>query len=111
MVAEEGAAFGEHDLIASCFGGFANRACHFTRRDELSLFDVKCFALGIACLGGCDDEVGLSAEERGDLDQIDDAGDCVGLFGCVDVGGGGDIEFLFDGSEVFEPLFDPDASL
>ncbi len=65
-----------------------------------------CFAR----LGRGDDEVGLSAEECGDLDQIDDACDCVGLFGGVDVGGCGDAELLFDGAEVFEPLFDADAS-
>ncbi len=111
VVAKEGASLGEHDVLASCFGGLADRADHFAGGEELALFDVECFVVCFACLGGCDDEIGLSAQEGGDLDEIDDAGDLLGLFGRVDVGGGGDIEFLFDGGEVFEPLLDADASL
>ena len=64
-----------------------------------------------ACLGRGDDEIGLSAEEGRDLDEVDGLCDRLSLFGRVDVGGGGDAEFLFDGGEVFEPLLDSDASL
>lgn len=111
VVAEEGASFGEHDVLASCFGGFANRAGHFAGREELSLFDVQSTAVRFACLGGCDDEIGLSTKEGRDLDQVDGLCDRLSLFWGVDVGGGGDAKLLLDGGEVFEPLFDADASL
>jgi hypothetical protein len=44
-------------------------------------------------LGRGDDDVGLAAEEGGDLDEVDDGGDLFGLLGQVDVGGDGDAEF------------------
>lgn len=110
VVAEECAPFGEHEVFAPGFGGFADRSDHFGWREELAFFDVKCSVVCFACPGRGDDEVGLSAEECRDLDQIDDGGDRVGLFGGVDVGGDGDAELLFDGCEMLKPLLDPDAS-
>ena len=111
VVSEEGAALGEHEVVASRFGCFADWSSHLAWGEELSFFDVNPAALCRRGLCGRDDEVGLSAQERGNLDQIHDSRDCLRLLRRVDIGGGGDPEFLFDRLEVFESLLDPDAPL
>ncbi len=111
VVAKECASLGEHDVFASCFGGFADWTSHFAGREELAFLDVQSTAVRFACLGRRDDQIGLPAQECRDLDEINGWGNCLGLFWSMDVGGGGDAEFLLDGSEVFEPLLDPDSSL
>ncbi len=111
VVSEEGAALGEHEVLASRFGCFADWSSHLAWGEELSFFDIDPAALCRRGLCGCDDEVGLTAQERGDLDQVYCFSDRFRLLRRVDVGGGGDIELLFDRLEVFESLLDPDASL
>ena len=110
VVSKEGASLGEHDVFASRFGGFADRAGHFAGRKELSLLDVQSTVMSLCGLGGCDDEIGLPAKECRDLDEVDGLCDCFRLFWRMDIGGGGDAKLLLDGGEVFEPLFDADAS-
>ena len=111
VVSKEGAPFGEHEVIASRFGCFADRSSHLAWGEELTFFDVHPAALCRRGLCGCDDQIRLSAEESRDLDQVHDLRDRLGLFRGVDVGGGGDPEFLFDRLEMFESLLDPDAPL
>ena len=76
------------------------------RGEELAFFDVH----GAAGLGGGFEQVGLAAEERGDLQQIDVFGGDVRLLGGVDVGGDGDAEFLGDFAEDAAAFLDAGAA-
>ena len=95
-VAEGGAAFGEEDVGATGFGELPDGSGHLVGGEELALFDVDGAGVPGGGLSGGAEEVGLAAEEGGDLKEVDDAGGGVGLLGGVDVGGGGDGELLLD---------------
>ena len=59
---------------------------HVEGGDELALFDVD----GLAGFGGGDEEVGLAAEEGGDLEDVDGFADRGAVLGGVDVGEDGE---------------------
>ena len=75
IVAEEGAAFGKEDLFVAGGADFLNAVFHFVGTDELSLFDIDRFS-GIAA---GDQQVGLAAQKRGDLQAVHHFTDGFGL--------------------------------
>ena len=82
VVAERDAALGQQDLVVAG-GRHLVAACRMScGRDELALLDVH----DAARAAGCDQQVGLAAEERGDLQNIHDFGRGIGLRGLVNVG-------------------------
>jgi hypothetical protein len=73
------------------------------RGEELAFFHVH----GAAGFGGGFEHVRLAAEEGGDLQEIDVLGGDVRLFGGVDVGGDGDVEFLAISPRMRQPSLMP----
>ena len=82
VVAEEGAAFGEHRLARATLAELLEDIAHLLGRHELALLHIH-RAPGP---GGGREEVGLPAEERGNLEEIDRRGGGRRLVGEVDVG-------------------------
>ena len=106
VVAEACAAFGEEDAFVAGFGDFCGDVLHVPGGEELAFLDVD----GAAGFAGGDEEVGLAAEEGGDLEDVDGFGGRVALGGVVDVGEDGDAEAFADGGEDGEALMQADAS-
>ena len=102
VVAEAGAAFGQHDAAAAGFLGLGDDVLHIPGRKELSLFDVD----GSAGLRGLVDEVRLAAEERRYLQNIEHLGRFFHLAAFMDVADGGHAEVLLnlgdDGKAFFQ---------
>ena len=73
VVAEGGAALGEGDALVAGVADLLDGVTHVRRGDELAFFDVD----GAAGVGGGDEEIGLAAEEGGDLEQEVDVADGV----------------------------------
>ena len=65
---------------------------HVPGRNELAFFDVD----DALAEGGGDDQVGLPAEKRGDLQDVDDLGDAGHVRDLVHVGENGNARFVFD---------------
>ena len=107
VVAEEGAAFGEEDVFVAGAVDFFDGVGHFPWGHELAFFDVD----GFAGLSGGLEEVGLAAEEGGDLQEVDGVGGGDGLVGFVDVGGDGDADLIADGGENFEAFVQAEAAI
>ena len=105
LVAEGGAAFGEHDVGIAGFGHFLGGEAHGLGGEELAFLDVY----GSACAGGGYEQVGLAAEEGGDLEDVDVLGGEVGFLCRVDVGDGGDAEGAADFFEHFQGFLVADA--
>ena len=82
---------------------FLDGVLHVGRGDELAFFDVDGAAGLVADLRGGDEEVGLAAEEGGDLEEgvdvAEGVGEFGGLLGGVDVGEDGEAVVLGDGAE------------
>ncbi len=76
------------------------------RGHHLALLDVQ----RQAGAGGGQQQVGLAAEEGGDLDDGEDLGGLGGLPGLVDVGEDGDAEVGLDAGQDGQPLFQPGAA-
>ncbi len=95
VVAEGGAALGDEEAFAAEGAHLAGDVDGIPRGEELAFFHVH----RAAGLGGGFEQVGLAAEKGRDLQQVDVFGGDVGLFGGVDVGGDGDLEFLGDFTE------------
>ena len=70
VVAEGGAALGEEDALVAGGANFLDAVAHVPGRDELAFLDVD----GAAGFAGGDEQVGLTAEERGNLEDIDGFG-------------------------------------
>ena len=79
---------------------------HVPGGEELALLDVDCGA-GLA---GGDQEVGLAAEEGGDLQDIDCLGGWAAVFAFVNVGQDGDAVFLANVSEDLQASDHADAA-
>ena len=88
VVAEAGAALGEGDAIVAAFAQFGDGVAHVLRGDELAFLYVD----GAAGAGGGDEQVGLAAEEGGDLQDVDDLAGGGGLGGLVDIGEDGKLD-------------------
>ncbi len=82
VVAEGRAALGEKYAIVAGGAEFFDGVRHVPRRDELTFLDVD-GAAGFAC--GYE-EVGLTAEECGDLEDVDRFGGDFAMRGLMDVG-------------------------
>ena len=82
LIAEGSAAFGEDDFFVAGARDFFGGVGHFPGGDELAFFYVD-DAAGAACGGK---QVGLAAEERGDLQDVADFGGRVDLEDVVDIG-------------------------
>ena len=81
-VAEGGAALGLPDLLRPALAQLAGDIGHLVRGEELALLDVDHAPAG----GGGEEEVGLAAEEGGDLEHVAHRGDRRHLRALVDVG-------------------------
>ena len=89
-VAEAIATLGEDDLVVATLGDLACGVLHTRGREELPLLDVH--DLARACCRS--DEIGLTAEEGGDLQHIYVLGSECSLLRLVDVGDDRDVEGL-----------------
>jgi hypothetical protein len=94
-VAEGGAAFGEEDAGVAGGGDFFDGVAHVAGGDELAFFDVD----GAAGVAGGEEQVGLAAEEGGDLEHVGTFGGDFAVGGLVDVGEDGETGGLGDGAE------------
>jgi len=74
---------------------FAGDVTDIPGGEKLSFFDIE----RSAGFGTGLEEVGLSTEEGGDLEEIDGFGGNFRFLGCVDVGGDRDTEFFANFSE------------
>jgi hypothetical protein len=84
------AALGDEEIFATEGPHLVGDVDGIERGEELAFLDVD----GAAGLGGGFEEIGLAAEEGGDLQEIDVLGGELGLGFVVDVGGDGDAEFF-----------------
>src|SRR5271165_3358540 len=66
VIAEGRAALGEQDIVVPCGGDFVRGVAYIVGRYELALLDVN----RAAGAPGGDEQVGLAAEERRDLEDI-----------------------------------------
>src|SRR4029077_2314613 len=92
VVAEAGAALGDEDALVARGVALVDRMLHVPGRDELALFDVD---HALAERRG-DDQVGLAAEEGGNLEDVGDLGHGGDVGGFVYVGENGNADFVFD---------------
>ena len=91
-VAECRASFGDHNVVISCIGHFLYGKLHGSRRKELAFFDID----NLSCIGGGNQQVGLTAQESRDLEDIDILGGH-GCFVCfMDVRYGRNVESFAD---------------
>ena len=95
IVAEGCAALGEEEAAAAHGTEFARDGFDFAGREELALLHVDGTAAGSR--GG--DQIGLTAEEGGDLQEVDMACGDGDFFRLVDVGGDVQAEVAADGGE------------
>ena len=91
VVAKAGTALGDEHAIVSGGAAFFDGVAHVPRGNELSFLDVD-YALGHPSR---DDQIGLAAEERGDLQDIDDFGDFGDVFRFVHVRKHRNVDFVF----------------
>ena len=73
----------------------------------MAFFDVD----RAICLRGCDEKVGLAAQECWYLHRIDDRADGRALVRCVDVGDGFKAIFSFDPLKNFHAFAEPGAAV
>lgn len=107
LIPKGAAAFGLPDFGGiRCFK-FFHYKLHFLRREELTLLDVDS-ARGFS---GGEKQVGLTAEEGGDLEDIDDRTDRFALLGQVDVCNGFEAVFFLNRLKDFEPRVDSDTAV
>ena len=90
LIAEGDAAFGECHVVAAGVAHLAESKLHRLGRETLAFLDVD----GAAGACGGHEEVGLAAEESGNLEHVDVFGGHACLFGRMDVGDHGDAERL-----------------
>ena len=105
VVAETRPAFGEKYPIVARSPAFFNCMFHVPRRDELALLNIY-----RPLAHGCgDDQVGLAAEKRRNLQHICDLGDLGDIRRFVHVGKHGNLYFIFNLFENAQPLNQPRA--
>jgi hypothetical protein len=95
VIAEAGAALGEEDAGVAGGGDLFNGVLHVLGRDELSLLHVD----GATGSSGGDEQVGLTAEEGGNLEDIAGLGDGGAVFGLVHVGEDGEVRLFSDAAQ------------
>src|SRR5262249_16912111 len=92
VVAEGCAAFGDEQFSGAGFFGLLNNLGHFHGRKKLALLQVD----DAAGAHGSLDEIRLSAEERGDLEDVRYGGRVGGLRLGVHIGENGNLELTTD---------------
>jgi len=95
VVAEAGATLGEKDAPVAGGANFFDGVGHVPGGDELALLDID----GAPGFCGGDEQVGLTAEEGGDLEDVDGFGCDLALAGLVDVGKDGKAGFASEAAE------------
>ena len=107
VVAKECSAFGEHGCAAPALRKFHEYVLHFRRRHELSLLHIHRSTGG----GSSDQQIGLTAEKRGDLQEVHDTRGSRSVRGIVNVGRDRHAEFFAYALEFREALFDAESAL
>ena len=92
VVAERGAALGHQHVAVAGAGDFRDHVLHVPGRQELALLDVD----GLAGFRRGDQQVGLPAQERRDLQHVDGLRDAGALLDLVHVGEHRDAERVAD---------------
>ena len=92
IVAEADPPLGQHQVGIASRGGFLKDMCGIPGGEELPLLDI--YRPGLT--GYFTDKVGLAAEKRGYLEDIEDPGSRFDLLDAMDVGEDGAIELLPD---------------
>ena len=103
VVAERRAALGEQHVRIAGGADLVERVLHLRGREELALLDVHD---GAGARGG-HQQVGLAAQERRNLQHVDDRGGGRGLRGLVDVGQDRHAQFGLHASEDAEAGVEP----
>ena len=102
VVAEADTAFAGHDIGIAGVSDLAEHILHVPGREELALLHID----RLAGLGGCDQKIGLAAQEGRDLDHVHRLGGQRGLLGGVDIGqhrqAGGVADLLEDRQRGFQ---------
>ena len=102
VVAEGGAALRQQDVRVASLQYLVHHVPHILRREELSLLHVD----GLAGQRRLIDEIGLPAEERGNLQDVHDLGGGLRLRLGMDVGDDGNVQFLLDLRQHGKSLFE-----
>lgn len=102
VVAKGGAAVGEDNPVVACRDEFVDDVLHIPRREKLPFFYVD----GGGSEGGSGEDVCLATEKGGDLDDVAEGAGCGGVFGRVDVGEDGEVEFILNALENLEPFLE-----
>ena len=82
VVSERRSALGEEDLVVAGFANLGDSVTHVPRRNELALLDVH----GASGLSSGDEQISLAAEERGNLEDVDDFRHTLHVDGFMHVG-------------------------
>ena len=106
VIAERGTALGEEDALIARGADFLEAVAHVPGGDELAFLDVD-RAPGFA---GCDEEIGLAAEERGNLENVGGFCDGFAVGRLVDVGEDGKAGIFGDFAEDARALFEAGAA-
>ena len=106
LVAKGGAALRLPDLRRLPLLQFADDKFHFLRGEKLPLLDVDRLARG----GGREQQVGLPAQEGGNLQHVADSGDGRGLRPLVDVGQDGKPKIILHERKQFQSLLHAGAA-
>ncbi len=107
MVAKECAALGEHGLRAATFRQFGEDVAHLFRSHELPLLDID----GLAGRGGGGQQIRLSAQECGHLQEVDHARHRLGLRRVMNIGGHWNAEFLTQARHLFHAALQPRTAM
>jgi len=111
VIAEGGTALGEAELFASGGLQLAGDRANIPRGQKLPLLHVDGAACRDGGSGGSLDQVGLTAEEGGNLQEIDEVGSDLRFLGGVDVGRDRSSDQIARLGEQPAPLKDADATV
>ncbi len=100
-VAEAGAPFSNEDLLVASLAAFFHGMSHVPRRHELALLEIDCSTAE----RGSDYQIGLAAEKRGNLENIDDFGHLGHVGGFVHVGENWNAQLIFDFFQYSQAFF------
>ena len=107
VVTKERAALREHGLRAATFRKFGEDVAHLFRSHELPLLDIDGLS---GRRRGCQ-QIRLSAQECGHLQQVDHARHRLGLRRVMDIGGDRNAEFLTQARHLFHATLEPRAAM
>ena len=102
VIAERGAALRQQNVRVAALQNLVHHVPHILWRKELALFHVDGFAGQRRLI----DEIGLAAEKRRYLQDIDDLGGGLRLRLGMNIGDDGDVQFLLDLRQHGKSLFE-----